>query len=86
VILTAEHDVLRREGELYGRQLVKARLPLHHERFAGQIHGFFTMVGMVPAPKWRGISWPPASSSNPRQTSLPHCRSAGRASGRHGPQ
>ena len=44
VILTAEHDVLRDEGELYATRLVKAGVPVRHRRFAGQMHGFFTMV------------------------------------------
>jgi acetyl esterase len=48
VILTAEHDVLRDEGEVYATQLVKARVPVRHQRFAGQMHGFFTMVGVLP--------------------------------------
>jgi acetyl esterase len=48
VILTAEHDVLRDEGELYATQLVKARVPVRHQRFPGQMHGFFTMSGMLP--------------------------------------
>jgi acetyl esterase len=48
VILTAEHDVLRDEGELYATQLLKAGVPVRHRRFAGQMHGFFTMVGILP--------------------------------------
>ena len=48
VILTAEHDVLRDEGELYATQLVKARVPVRHQRFPGQMHGFFTMAGILP--------------------------------------
>jgi acetyl esterase len=48
VILTAEHDVLRDEGELYATQLVKAGVPVLQQRFAGQMHGFFTMTGVLP--------------------------------------
>jgi acetyl esterase len=48
VILTAEHDVLRDEGELYATRLLKAGVPVRHQRFAGQMHGFFTMVGLLP--------------------------------------
>ena len=48
VILTAEHDVLRDEGELYATRLVKAGVPVRHQRFAGQMHGFFTMVDALP--------------------------------------
>ena len=48
VILTAEHDPLRDEGELYATRLVKAGVPVRHRRFAGQMHGFFTMVDALP--------------------------------------
>jgi acetyl esterase len=48
VILTAEHDPLRDEGELYATRLVKANVPVRHRRFAGQMHGFFTMVDALP--------------------------------------
>jgi len=48
VILTAEHDPLRDEGELYATRLVKAGVPVRHRRFGGQMHGFFTMVDALP--------------------------------------
>ena len=48
MILTAEHDVLRDEGELYATRLLKAGVPVRHRRFAGQMHGFFTMVDLLP--------------------------------------
>jgi acetyl esterase len=48
VILTAEHDVLRDEGELYATRLLKAGVPVSHRRFAGQMHGFFNMQGVLP--------------------------------------
>jgi acetyl esterase len=48
VILTAEHDPLRHEGELYATLLVKAGVPVRHRRFAGQLHGFFTLVDALP--------------------------------------
>ncbi len=48
VILTAEHDPLRDEGELYATRLVKANVPVRHRRFDGQMHGFFTMVDALP--------------------------------------
>jgi acetyl esterase len=47
-ILTAEHDVLRDEGELYATRLMKAGIPVTLKRFAGQVHGFFTMVDQLP--------------------------------------
>jgi acetyl esterase len=48
VILTAEHDVLRDEGELYATRLLKSGVPVQHRRFTGQMHGFFTMVNILP--------------------------------------
>lgn len=48
VVLTAEHDVLRDEGELYATRLVQAGVPVGHRRFPGQMHGFFTMLGRLP--------------------------------------
>jgi acetyl esterase len=49
VIITAEHDVLRDEGELYATRLVKAGVPVVFRRFEGQMHGFFTQVGILTA-------------------------------------
>jgi acetyl esterase len=48
IVLTAEHDVLRDEGELYATRLLKSGVPTQHRRFAGQLHGFLTMVNMLP--------------------------------------
>jgi acetyl esterase len=48
IILTAEHDVLRDEGEAYGERLAAAGVPVRVRRFAGQMHGFLTLLGMVP--------------------------------------
>ncbi|RCW40719.1 acetyl esterase [Halopolyspora algeriensis] len=48
VVLTAEHDVLREEGEAYAERLREAGVPVRHRRFDGQMHGFFTMVNVLP--------------------------------------
>ena len=47
VILTAEHDVLRDEGEAYAARLQEANVPTDLQRYAGQTHGFFTLL-MLP--------------------------------------
>ncbi|RBY83692.1 alpha/beta hydrolase [Geodermatophilus sp. TF02-6] len=48
VVLTAEHDVLRQEGEDYAEALRAAGVPVQSRRFDGQMHGFFTMVNVLP--------------------------------------
>ncbi len=48
VIVTAEHDVLRDEGELYATRLMKAGVPVLHRRFTGQMHGFYAMIDILP--------------------------------------
>ena len=47
VILTAEHDVLRDEGEAYAARLQEAHVSTDLQRYAGQMHGFFTLL-MLP--------------------------------------
>jgi acetyl esterase len=48
IVLTAEHDPLRDEGEAYAEQLALAGVPVAQQRFDGQMHAFFTMVGVLP--------------------------------------
>ena len=47
VILTAEHDVLRDEGEAYAARLQAVSVPTDLQRYVGQMHGFFTLL-MLP--------------------------------------
>ena len=46
-ILTTDHDVLREEGEAYAARLHEAKVPTDLQRYAGQMHGFFTLL-MLP--------------------------------------
>lgn len=48
LVLTAEHDVLSDEGAAYAAALADAGVPVDFEQMAGQMHGFFTMVNIVP--------------------------------------
>jgi acetyl esterase len=47
LVLTAEFDPLRDEGEAYAARLRAAGVPTTLRRYDGQIHGFFTMGALV---------------------------------------
>ncbi|HAL48781.1 MAG: esterase [Chloroflexi bacterium] len=47
VVLTAEYDVLRDEGEAYAERLRQADVPTDFRRYTGQMHGFFILL-MLP--------------------------------------
>src|SRR5262249_34614008 len=48
VVLTAEHDVLRAEGEAYADRLRAAGVATESRRFPGEMPGFFSIVAGLP--------------------------------------
>lgn len=47
LVITAEFDPLRDEGEAYGRRLEEAGVPVTVSRYDGQIHGFASMPTLI---------------------------------------
>jgi len=47
VIITAEHDILRSEAQEYAQRLRDDDIRVAHHNYAGQVHGFFQMRGVM---------------------------------------
>jgi acetyl esterase len=56
VLVTAEYDVLRSEGEALGDRLAEAGVSVRRRRFEGLIHGFFT-APWAGRHRQAGIGW-----------------------------
>ena len=51
VVITAEYDPLRDQGEAYGQRLQDAGVPCEIVRGMGVMHGFFGMQAIMPPAK-----------------------------------
>jgi len=49
LVITAEHDPLRDEGEEYGERLQRAGVTVTVHRYPGVFHGFYAMRGLLDA-------------------------------------
>jgi acetyl esterase len=47
IVITAEYDPLRDEGEQYAHRLIEAGVACSLIRYYGQVHGFFSMSQYV---------------------------------------
>ena len=51
MVITAECDPIRDQGEAYARRLQEAGVPVTAKRYAGAIHVFFNLGGVIDSGK-----------------------------------
>ncbi len=54
MVITAECDPIRDQGEEYAQRLRDSGVPVSQKRYAGAIHAFFNLSGVVDA-GWEAI-------------------------------
>jgi acetyl esterase len=82
VMVTAQLDVLRDEGEAYAARLAAAGVPVVHRRFDGTIHGFVGMDRVFPQSK---VAIAMIAGELRRVFSAPHHRAPGQSGVPGGP-